>query len=341
MKKSNSTGYPKEVSQKAWAVIDQRREQSRQNTIRRREEVHTKIPEIREIEAAMRKTGAEISRAVVMEPEQATKLIASLADKNTALQDKRGRLLEEHGFSSDYLEERFVCEECKDTGYVRTLRCDCLEQELQRAAFSQLSNVSRGKECNFSTFDLRFYSDKPDPETGIVPRDRMKDTYEFCRQYADNFTLQSESLLMQGHTGLGKTHLSLAIAWKVIEKGYGVVYTPIQQLMDKLEANKFSYDAAQKERYVQDLNSALTCDLLVLDDLGTEFNTSYTVSTLYNIVNTRLVEQRPTIMNTNLALNELEKNYTQRMASRLLFGYKPIRFFGKDIRFLKRASGKE
>lgn len=338
--KKNEIGYPRTVVQKAWQIMDARREKSVQDSLNRRAEIHRRIPEIREIELEMQYTGASIARSVAVSPEQAEGLIQSLSEKNLALQEQRKRLLLENNFPADYLKEKYSCSDCEDTGYVATQMCHCFSELLRQQAFLELSSVSGGEECTFDNFDLRFYSDKAIPGSNIVPRERMEDVFRFCREYARDFSMDADSLLMLGRTGLGKTHLSLAIAWEVTDRGFGVVYTPVQQLIDKLEVNKFSYEAEQKERYTQDIQAVTTCDLLVLDDLGTEMTTSFTLSALYNIVNTRLVEQRPTIINTNLEPQQLEKVYSQRMISRLMFGYKPLRFFGEDIRYLKRRAGR-
>jgi DNA replication protein DnaC len=167
----------------------------------------------------------------------------------------------------------------------------------------------------------------------------MADVLDACKRYAAEFSRESPSLLMLGKTGLGKTHLSLAICSALAEKGFGVVYTPVQKLTDRLEAVKFSYSDAAKEQYAAELENATGCDLLVLDDLGAEFVTQFSSAALYNIVNTRMAENRPTIISTNLEPQELEQKYSQRMSSRLLGGCHALRFTGRDIRFEKKFRG--
>ncbi|MDR2909403.1 MAG: ATP-binding protein, partial [Oscillospiraceae bacterium] len=150
--------------------------------------------------------------------------------------------------------------------------------------------------------------------------------------WAEGFNAKSESLLLLGRTGLGKTHLSVAMARAVAMAGYGVVYSSAQRMMDALEAEKFSRDP--KAEGAADI--FLNCDLLALDDLGTEFSTQFTAAALFNVINTRLTEGRPTVVNTNLEPVEIEAKYSQRMVSRLICGYRVLRFAGKDIRFIRK-----
>lgn len=330
-------GYPKEIYNKAWDVLDSRRRLAQQNLIDNQNEVRMKLPEIAAIQRQMMATGAEITKAVVKDPENAKKHIDLLAEKNLELQKQREVLLVAAGYPKHYLKERYTCSKCSDTGYNGQEMCDCFKEILKRIAFDQLNYDSDGVEYSFNNFSLDYYSTRPDA-TGVSPRRRMSEIYEFCKVYARRFDTDSPSLVMMGRTGLGKTHLSLSIAREVTEKGFGVVYTPVQKLMDKLEVDKFSYDPEDKKSYQSNMEAVMQCDLLVLDDLGTEFTTTFTRSVLYNIVNTRLVEGRPTIINTNLEPVELEQAYSQRMASRLGFEYKILRFIGEDIRYIKRQN---
>lgn len=328
-------GYPREIYEKAWSILDRRKSDSIESQQIRQQEVYSKIPKVQEIQHKMIETGVLISKTVVSSPEKAGELIAKLGKANLELQKQREKLLVENGYPSDYLKQKHYCEKCSDTGYVGVDMCECFHAILKEQAFASLSFACDADSCSFGQFNLGFYPDKPG-EGGVIPRQRMKEIYDFCMDYAKRFDKNSQSLLMMGKTGLGKTHLSLAIAWEVTRRGFGVVYTPVQRLMDKLESEKFSYNQEAKESYASNMNSVLECDLLVLDDLGSEFITNFSSSVLYNIVNTRIVEGRPTIINTNLSLVELEQTYSQRMASRLGFGYKVLRFYGEDIRYVMR-----
>jgi DNA replication protein DnaC len=167
-----------------------------------------------------------------------------------------------------------------------------------------------------------------DSGIGINQREHMKNTYEYCRAYAENFTPDSEGLCMYGKTGLGKTHMSLAIANVVLDKGYDVYYGSIQSIMDKLEAEHFGR-LPREDSIKEDI---LTCDLLIIDDLGAEFATQFTNAELYNILNSRILSSLPTIISTNLEMSEIAEKYTQRVASRIMGSCMAIYFCGKDIR---------
>ena len=333
-------GYPKQIYDKAWQVLDQRAAEARALTASRRGKAISAVPEIAQIEREMAVGAAGITKVVIASPDRAGELIQELAQKNLALQERRRALLTENGFPPDYLEEQFGCRRCKDKGYIGTEMCACLRELLESEAYARLSASAPVDRYTFESFSLDVYPDTPD-QTGISPRARMADVRAFCLRYAQSFSPKSESLLFIGQTGLGKTHLSLAIAAAAIEAGYGVVYTPMQKLMDTLEQGKFSYDEGKKEQYAENIRMIQSCDLLVLDDLGTEFINQFSIAVLYNIINTRQVEGRPTIVSTNLEIEEIEQKYTERMFSRLLCVYKTVQFAGRDVRSIRRSQNRQ
>ena len=181
--------------------------------------------------------------------------------------------------------------------------------------------------CDFSTFDLRYYPAEMDPALRTSPREQMGKVLDFCKHYAAAFTTESRGLFFSGPTGLGKTHLSLAIAREVIGKGYGAAYGSAQNFLMAIEEERFG-----RERSRQTLDQLLEADLLVLDDLGTEFTSAFTLSTVYNLLNTR---KKPTIISSNLTVKELQEKYSQRVVSRLFSQFTYLRFVGKDIRQLR------
>ncbi|MDL2234262.1 ATP-binding protein, partial [Ruminococcaceae bacterium OttesenSCG-928-L11] len=323
-------GYPKQVHEAAWSKLTQRRDAARSRAVAHRQEIHKAIPEIALLERKMAATAAGITKAVIAAPAESEALIAKLGRENSALQREREALLTEAGYPADYLEEKFACSKCRDTGYVGVAMCSCLDTLLKAEALEFLSSGARGENCTFDAFRLDYYPDRPVEASGVVPRKRMGEIFQFCRQYAEHFTLGADSLLFLGQTGLGKTHLSLAIAQQVTELGFGVLYASAQQLMDRLEAERFSRQPDSRSSFNENMNVVLSSDLLILDDLGAEFTTSFTTSALYNIVNTRMLEHKPVIISSNLDLSAIEDRYGQRMASRLLCEYKVIKFFGKD-----------
>lgn len=329
-------GYPKQVYQKANEELARRRQAAADLTAARVLEIARVVPEAPRIMREMAETAMNVTRTVIANPQRAEELISQLRERNLALQEQRAQLLKSAGYPADYLAEQKACDTCGGSGYIGSDLCGCLCELLKKEAAAQLGAVSQAENCTFENFNLGMYPDKPDAKTGVSPRAQMAEVFAACKDYAQAFTPKSPSLLMIGHTGLGKTHLSLAIAQAATRMGYGVLYTPVQRLTDKLESTKFSYAAEAKEQYAQDMESVLTCDLLVLDDLGAEFITQFSSSVIYNIVNTRLVEGRPFIISTNLEPAELEAKYSQRMFSRLIGGCRAFKFAGRDIRFLKK-----
>lgn len=330
-------GYPKEVYDDAWRELERRATTAREEQRARREEIRRILPEIEQLERAMAKTAANITGAVMLGKKGAVSRIEELKQLSLSLQQQRAALLQKQGYPTDYLAEQHGCNHCRDTGYTGRKMCHCLKELLTKAAYLRLGAVSNANDCSFESFSLSYYPEQPLDHSGIVPRRRMAQIFQYCRQYATDFSHESESLLFLGQTGLGKTHLSLAIASAVTGKGFGVLYSSVQKLMDRLESQKFSNANNMREQYRDSVNYILHCDLLVLDDLGTEFYTQFTASVLYNIINSRLAEKRPTIINTNLDLPKIEEKYSQRMVSRLACGYKVLRFCGKDIRFIQKT----
>ncbi|MBQ6570049.1 MAG: ATP-binding protein, partial [Clostridia bacterium] len=194
----------------------------------------------------------------------------------------------------------------------------------------KLNEQSPLKLSSFDDIDINYYP--ADGAGAISPRKRMESIIGFCKKYAEDFSLSSQSLLFMGATGLGKTHLSLAIADVVTKKGFGVVYGSAQGFLNQLEQEHFGKNNAQGDEYRTML---LDCDLLILDDLGSEFSTSFTVSSIYDIINTRILSGKPTIISTNLTLAEIEDRYSERILSRLCGCYKVFKFDGSDIRTMR------
>ena len=329
-------GYQKQVHEKAWQILEERERASREQTEKCRREIREKTPEIERIEREMAALGARGINIAANGGDDVGDKIEKLGKKSAELQALRLQLLKEAGYPADYLSDRHYCAKCRDKGYVGTEKCTCFNELLRQQAFEHISDFPQAIRPGFGSFDLSFYSQTAEGG-GVSPHARMSDILSFCKSYVDGFSSASPSLLMMGRTGLGKTHLSLAIAAGVVERGFGVIYTPVQKLCDRLENGKFSYQQEQKDKYAQELNAVLECDLLLLDDLGTEFPSTFSAAAIGNIINSRLLDSRPTIISTNLDLAGLEKQYSQRVASRLGFSYRVLAFMGEDIRYLLRT----
>lgn len=317
--------YSKETYKKAEQELAERRSRA----LAEREEHHriavAAVPEILETEEKMSSAGLATIKALGMGADDAKKYIRKLSEINLAAQTQRSLLLKNAGFPENWLDVRYSCKKCEDKGFVNGIMCDCFKELLKSLEYEKLCSNLPVNNCRFDNFKLDYY-----PEgVGTSPRRRMESVLDFCKTYAAEFSQTSSSLLLYGHTGLGKTHLSLAIAGKVVEAGHGVIYSSAQNLFNKLEKEKFGRSDGNTEENI------LGCDLLIIDDLGAEFTTQFTVSALYNIVNSRELEGKPTIISTNLTPEQLLSTYSERIASRILNNYTLLRFDGTDIRQIK------
>lgn len=317
--------YSKETYKKAEQELAQRRSRA----LAERENHHRiaveTVPEILEAEEKMSLAGLATIKAVGMGAADAKEYIQKLSEINLEAQAQRRLLLKSNGFPEDWLDVHYTCKKCEDKGFVSGIMCGCFKELLKSIEYEKLCSKLPVGNCRFDNFKLDYYPDG----AGTSPKKRMESVLNYCKAYADDFSRRSPSLLLYGKTGLGKTHLSLAIAGKAVEEGYGVIYSSAQNLFNKLEKDKFGKADANTEEAILD------CDLLIIDDLGAEFTTQFTVSALYNIVNSRELEGKPTIISTNLMPEQLTKAYGERIASRILSNYVMLYFDGSDIRQIK------
>lgn len=322
-------GYSREIYAKAEEKLERRRQKAVYDAEARREKIYAKVPEVEKIERNLARTGIAAAKAVLDGSDTKTELIR-LKDENLKMQGELKILLVENGFTMQDLEEQYVCPKCRDRGYIDGRMCDCMKILLRDIAFEQLNSLSPLSLSSFDTFNLNYYSDKPD-SNGNIPRVRMEKLYNFCKSYAEKFTGSGSSILMEGGTGLGKTHLSLAIARRVIERGFGVIYCSAPKILTVLEKEHFSRSSAtDTQAHLEE------CDLLIIDDLGTEFATQFTTACIYNLINTRLSQSKPTIVNTNLSRLEMKKTYSERFVSRMIGENIYLEFIGEDVRIARR-----
>lgn len=322
--------YKQIVYQRAKAELEARRKKAEKENDARRLKAITLCPEIARIEAEIASYGLDAVKALGMGGD-AERYIRELSVKSLAAQNKKKQLLKSIGLEEDYLDIKYTCPVCKDTGSHDGFFCDCQKKEVVNQAKALLGETAPVKSCTFEKFSLSYYPDVVDPELGVSQREHMSTVFNFCRDYANNFTRKAQGLTMYGGTGLGKTHLSLAIANVVIERGYDVYYGSVQNIMEKLEKEHFgrkNNDESEKE-------AIINADLLIIDDLGVEFVTQFTTASLHDILNSRMLKGLPTIISTNLEMDEIYEKYTQRIASRLFGSSLPLAFCGRDIRQIK------
>lgn len=321
--------YSEAVLRRARSRLDQARQARERELEQRRSKAYADYPRLAEIEQELRRTMTQLMAAAMRSGEDPTQAIARVRKKNLELQREREWILEAASLGEDYLDEVPVCPKCGGRGYLGSTMCDCLRELCRQEQKKELTSLIGGGHDSFDAFRLELYPATFYPEIGTTPRQLMQSNFNLCRRYAQGFTPSSESLLFSGGTGLGKTFLSACIARQVVDRGYSVVYETAGKLFADYEAEKFS--AAQEE------NRGLTrkyldCDLLILDDLGTEMTTLFTVASLYSLINTRMMDGRPTIISTNLTSTDLEKRYSAQIASRIAGTYRLVLFAGEDIR---------
>ncbi len=324
-------GYGREIYDSAIARLSERRSYAKRTAKAHREEIALKCPEALQIEQEIAKAGLQTARIIVAGGVNVKEKIEELGRRNLAQQAQFAEVLQQAGFPANYMEPTYECAVCRDEGYIDGVMCECLKVLLKDEAYQRMNRLTPLELSDFDRFDLSYYADEPDEKTKLVPRTKMEGVLRFCRAYAENFGTDSPSVLMTGATGLGKTHLSLAIAQAAIDRGFGVIYGSAQNFMLQLERERFGRAPAgsESERHL------LECDLLILDDLGAEFITPFVISTVYNLINTRLMSGLPTIISTNLTIKELEEKYSPRIVSRIIGSYRVLHFIGKDVRQLK------
>lgn len=318
---------------RALKIILERNQNARFVSQQHYNKILDEIPRVREIYKQMAQTGLKVSNIVFSNDtsqKDIVDIIENIKVENLNLQKELKLLLHQNGYESDYLDTNYTCSDCEDTGFINGYRCKCLRMLITDIAVSEFNSSSNLAPLSFNTFSLKYYSNEPDSR-GISPQKTMENIMGFCKQYADKFSKTAPSVLMIGETGLGKTHLSISIANAVIKRGFNAIYSSSLDLFRILQNEYFGRSDGDKNT----IQTILDADLVIIDDLGAEFDSAFNSSCLYNIVNSRLNANKPTIINTNLVPSEIEKRYTTRIASRLMTLYKCLKFTGRDVRQIK------
>ncbi len=318
-----------ELYQAALRTVSARRQRAKAAAQDARAQAEAAVPELRAAEDALRACGVRCALAGARG--------AGRAEADAALAEarqKRDALLAASGRSPQALEPKFTCPLCQDTGVAQGKTCQCVRREMQRLRREEIEAMSSLSVTRFDTMKLDYYPNTRDPQTGRSVRQYMAELLADLQDYAAAFDLDSENLMFTGNAGLGKTHAALAVAGAALDKGYDVIYISSPDFFSRVETLHFGSDpAGEKDALLETVTGA---DLLILDDLGTEFNSSFVISTLYSLLNDRLGRRRPTILTTNITDGALlEKLYTEKVASRIS-AFVPYRFLGDDIR-LKKA----
>ena len=298
---------------------------AKQTAEARRAELHEKLPQVAEIDRALSTTGVRIMREALNGRDGLDERIRRLEEGNALLLEARAEILRANGYPADYSAVHYECDACMDTGFINGKMCKCLRTALNMAGYESSGVLKLIEKQNFETFDLCFYEGNE--------KFNMERILARAKAYAEGFDGASmRNLLFMGTTGLGKTHLSSAIAKVIIDNGYDVVYESAQNIFADFEAERFGRVPAGEDR----TGRYFSCDLLIIDDLGTEMQTQFTVPCLYNLVNTRLIAEKSMIISTNIRKEELLAKYSDRITSRLFGEFEICVFAGTDIRSQKR-----
>ncbi len=327
--------YDPNVLQRASEQLEARRRARTAQYEQRRRKLYASQPRLAQIDQELRATMAGVFTAALRKGEDPGPAVAQLRSQNLDLQLERRAILGALGMGPEDLEDTPLCPHCGDSGWKGTVMCACLQELYAKEQLRSLSDTLDLSHHTFDHFRLDYYSTLPDPQTGISPRQNMELVYEVCLNYAQKFgSFSFKNLFLSGAPGLGKTFLSACIARAVSEQGRSVVYTSAADAFAQFEDRKFTRDTDARD----ETRRYLTCDLLILDDLGCELTTQFVQSALYTLINTRLISGLHTVISSNLSMAEIAQRYSPQSASRLAGEYHELHFAGQDIRQLKKQN---
>lgn len=315
------------IYQKAELALKNRREQAEHLCDMRRKDFIAKYPQLIDIENDMKNAALQVIKSVGGNGERLD--ISAIAKRNLEAQKAKADLIKQAGYPEDYLEIPYTCKKCKDSGIFNGKLCECHLQLLQQLSVGELSCSPLLAKSTFDTFDVNLYSDIKDRALGYSPREYMRGCYEMLKAYAENFTPNTNSFFFCGGTGLGKTHLALAVLNKVTSNGYSVYYNTTGKIIKQLKNESFGRSDSSIE---EEINSS---DLIIIDDLGAEFESDFGNASINELVNDAILNGKALIIISNLSVSELEARYGQRLTSRLN-GFEVLEFTGEDIRQIRK-----
>ena len=303
--------------------------------LQRYKEIYEHIPEFKEIEDSISFLSVQQAKKLLDGDEHA---LNTLHLELSRLIEKKQQLLISNDYPADYLDDIYDCPACKDTGYIGSEKCSCFKKAVIDLLYAQSNLEEILQKENFDTFSLKYYSDSYiDAKTGRTSLSSMKEALQVCHDFVDRFDTEFSNLFLYGDTGVGKTFLSNCIAKELIDKTYSVIYFTAFELFDVFAKSKFGKDETAEVMY----SHIFDCDLLIIDDLGTELTNSFTTSQLFLCLNERLLRKKSTIISTNLALDTFSELYSARTFSRITSNYKILKLIGDDIRIKKKLMNME
>lgn len=297
----------------------------------RYENAYTLIPKLKELDDDISSLSVSQARCLLDGDDSA---LGQLKEQLSLLFDEKRKLLKDAGLPENYLELQYTCPDCRDTGYIGTDKCHCFQKAIVDLLYTQSNLRSVLKEENFSNFCIDYYSSNHiDPLTGRSSLESIQTALRICHQFVDNFSDEFSNILLYGDTGVGKTFLSNCIAKELMDRCYSVIYFSASQLFEYFAQNTFT----RREEHTSDVFEHIyNCDLLIIDDLGTELPNSFTVSQMFICLNERILRKKPTIISTNLTLDDIKSIYSERIFSRISSNYMMLRLTGDDIRIQKK-----
>ena len=295
----------------------------------RRLEISKKFPNILEIDNTIQKLSLKMALSLIKSSDS-EKIVSQFKDKITDLRIKKCELLVEHGYPIDYLNLHYECEKCKDTGFIGNIKCECYNQKLINLYYKDSDLESIVKENNFDNFDLSLFSAQKTETEKYSERKNMQNNLDYIlKEYLPNFNEKSTNLLFYGNPGSGKTYLSYCIAKTALDLGNLVIYKTSEDVIKTLRDVRFNNIDSNFEKLL------LECDLLIIDDLGAEHLNEFSIAELFGIINKRILTNKKMLVSTNLTLSNITKQYSERIASRLLGDFKIFKFYSEDIRIRK------
>lgn len=302
----------------------------------RKDKLYKAFPSIKEIEKQLQLLSIKLSKLYLIKPENLDEEILKLKEEIEKLKLDRNEIYKENNIPKNYLELQFECEKCNDTGYLEAnKRCSCLNRQLINNLYNMSNMIHMLAKENFDSFDINIFSNEPYKNEKLTPRQNMYNILETSEDFCNNFNSTNMNLLLYGGTGLGKTFMCNCIAKTLLEREISVLYQTAFSLFEIVEKHKFNKQTELEENRIN-YNMIFDCELLIIDDLGTEFNNSFTNSELFNIINERLITEKKTIISTNLSLEQLAETYSDRIMSRVFSNFAPLKFYGKDLRWESR-----
>ncbi|PJI08496.1 DNA replication protein DnaC [Clostridium sp. CT7] len=323
----------KGYAQKVEKLYSKIRKKEQEALKKRREEIKAKIPKIISIDNEISKLCLKLSTNIFKDIKNRDDYIKSLKENITNLRMERSELLVSNGYNMDYLHMHYKCSKCKDTGYIGVNKCSCYKRYLAKLYYENSDLKYLLTKNNFDNFNINYFSNRKSEEEPRSPRKNIEKIFSLSLNYIKNFDNLNENLLFYGNSGTGKTFLSHCIAKDLLEKGYLVIYKTSSDLSQDLKKLQFEPDAA-----LEDL--ILNCDLLIIDDLGTEQISSFSKTCLFNLINKKLLLQKKMLISSNYNLEDLTRLYSERITSRLFGDFTLCKFYGDDIRINKNLKNK-